>query len=107
MKAIRYHAPEDLRLDDIPEPSVGPKQVKVKVNPKSLLVLKCHTDPHSIRSHGNFIVSYGMVVMITKTTMCLIGAVVSSRLCCRDVPCTIANIQFQFAVPTCTYTVAT
>ncbi|KAI0634582.1 chaperonin 10-like protein [Trametes polyzona] len=31
MKAIRYHGPEDVRLDDIPEPKVGPRQVKVKV----------------------------------------------------------------------------
>lgn len=31
MKAIRYHGPKDLRLEDIPEPVVGPGQVKVKV----------------------------------------------------------------------------
>ncbi|KAI0329792.1 L-threonine 3-dehydrogenase [Cubamyces sp. BRFM 1775] len=31
MKAIRYYGPEDLRLDNIPEPPVGPTQVKVKV----------------------------------------------------------------------------
>ncbi|RPD75903.1 alcohol dehydrogenase GroES domain protein [Lentinus tigrinus ALCF2SS1-7] len=31
MKAIRYYGPGDIRLDDIPEPTVGPKQVKIKV----------------------------------------------------------------------------
>ncbi|KAI0357733.1 hypothetical protein OH77DRAFT_1293486 [Trametes cingulata] len=32
MRAIRYHGPEDVRLDNIPEPIVGPKQVKIKGN---------------------------------------------------------------------------
>ena len=31
MKALRWHAQRDLRLDDIPEPSAGPNQAKVKV----------------------------------------------------------------------------
>ncbi len=32
MKAIRYYGPKDLRLEDIPEPVVGPGQVKIKVS---------------------------------------------------------------------------
>ena len=31
MKAIRYYGPGDMRLEDIPEPITGEKQVKVKV----------------------------------------------------------------------------
>lgn len=30
MKAVRFHAKEDLRFEDIPEPVCGPGQVKVK-----------------------------------------------------------------------------
>lgn len=30
MKAVRFHGKEDLRFEDIPEPLVGPGQVKVK-----------------------------------------------------------------------------
>jgi len=32
MKALRWYAKEDLRYEDVPEPSPGPRQVKVKVN---------------------------------------------------------------------------
>ncbi|MES8308108.1 alcohol dehydrogenase, partial [Cutibacterium acnes] len=32
MKAIRFHAPEDVRLEDIPEPECGPKEIKIKVH---------------------------------------------------------------------------
>lgn len=31
MKAIRYYGPKDLRFEHIPEPVVGPGQVKIKV----------------------------------------------------------------------------
>ncbi|KAI8988992.1 hypothetical protein BD414DRAFT_485614 [Trametes punicea] len=31
MRAIRFYGPHDVRLDDIPEPILGPGQVKVKV----------------------------------------------------------------------------
>lgn len=30
MKAVRFHGKEDLRFEDIPEPTCGPGQVKVK-----------------------------------------------------------------------------
>ena len=33
MRAIRYYGPGDVRLDEIPEPHVGEKQVKIKVCP--------------------------------------------------------------------------
>ena len=33
MRAIRYYGPGDMRLEDVPEPIAGPKQVKVKVSP--------------------------------------------------------------------------
>ena len=31
MKAIQYYGPGDIRLEEIPEPAVGPGQVKIKV----------------------------------------------------------------------------
>ena len=31
MKAARFHGPGDIRIDDVPEPTVGPGQVKVDV----------------------------------------------------------------------------
>lgn len=31
MKALRFHAPEDVRLEDVPEPECGPDQIKIKV----------------------------------------------------------------------------
>ncbi len=31
MKALRYHAPEDVRLEEVPEPACGPDQVKLRV----------------------------------------------------------------------------
>jgi len=31
MKALRFHAPEDVRLEDIPEPDCGPDQIKIRV----------------------------------------------------------------------------
>jgi L-iditol 2-dehydrogenase len=31
MKALRFYAPMDLRVEDIPEPTCGPKEVKIKV----------------------------------------------------------------------------
>ena len=33
MRAIRYYGPGDVRLDEIPEPQVGARQVKIKVGP--------------------------------------------------------------------------
>lgn len=31
MKALRYHAPGDVRIEDIPEPVCGPEEVKIRV----------------------------------------------------------------------------
>lgn len=31
MKALRFHAPEDVRLEDVPEPTCGPREVKLRV----------------------------------------------------------------------------
>ncbi|MEO9322171.1 zinc-dependent dehydrogenase [Nocardioides sp. C4-1] len=31
MKALRFYAPEDVRLEDVPEPTCGPDEVKLKV----------------------------------------------------------------------------
>ncbi|KLI09647.1 alcohol dehydrogenase [Mycolicibacterium conceptionense] len=31
MKALRYYAPEDVRLEDVPEPQCGPGEVKIRV----------------------------------------------------------------------------
>ena len=31
MKALRFYAPEDVRLEDVPEPECGPGEVKIAV----------------------------------------------------------------------------
>ena len=31
MKALRFYAPEDVRLEDVPEPECGPREVKIRV----------------------------------------------------------------------------
>ena len=31
MKALRFYAPEDVRLEDVPEPTCGPDEVKIRV----------------------------------------------------------------------------
>ena len=36
MKAMRYYGPGDIRLDNIPEPTVGAGQVKIKVSPVTI-----------------------------------------------------------------------
>lgn len=40
MKALRFYAPEDVRLEDVPEPECGPDEVKLKVKACST----CGTD---------------------------------------------------------------
>lgn len=32
MKAARYYGKEDIRIEEIPEPPCGPKQIKVSFN---------------------------------------------------------------------------
>ncbi|OJT03695.1 (R,R)-butanediol dehydrogenase [Trametes pubescens] len=48
MKAIRYYGPKDLRLEDIPEPVVGPGQVKVKIAWCGICGTDLHMYQHSI-----------------------------------------------------------
>lgn len=48
MKALRFHAPEDVRLEDIPEPGCGPAEVKIKVRNCST----CGTDV-KIKTNGH------------------------------------------------------
>ena len=55
MKALRFYAPEDVRLEDIPEPVCGPDEVKIKVKNCST----CGTDV-KILHNGH--------VNITRTT---------------------------------------
>ncbi|KAI0752576.1 alcohol dehydrogenase GroES domain protein [Daedaleopsis nitida] len=43
MRAIRYYGPGDIRLDDIPEPIAGEKQIKIKVAWNGI----CGSDLHS------------------------------------------------------------
>ena len=31
MKALRFYAPEDVRLEDVPEPECGPEEIKLRV----------------------------------------------------------------------------
>lgn len=48
MKALRYYAPKDVRLEDVPEPLCGPAEVKIRVRNCST----CGTDV-KIRNNGH------------------------------------------------------
>ncbi|MHA6511499.1 zinc-dependent dehydrogenase [Tessaracoccus sp. Z1128] len=48
MKALRFHAPGDVRLEDVPEPDCGPEEVKIRVRNCST----CGTDV-KIRANGH------------------------------------------------------
>jgi len=48
MKALRFYAPGDVRLEDVPEPTCGPREVKIKVKNCST----CGTDV-KIRNNGH------------------------------------------------------
>jgi len=48
MLVVRYYAPEDVRIEDIPEPEPGPREVKVRVRANSI----CGTDA-KIFHHGH------------------------------------------------------
>ena len=48
MKALRFYAPDDLRLEDVPEPECGPDEVKMRVRNCST----CGTDV-KIRHNGH------------------------------------------------------
>lgn len=54
MRAARIHGPEDIRVDDIEEPTVGPNEVKVKVAFNGI----CGTDLHEYY-HGPRLVPVG------------------------------------------------
>ena len=56
MKALRFHAPGDVRLEDVPEPTCGPREVKIRVRNCST----CGTDV-KIRANGH--------VNITRVTI--------------------------------------
>lgn len=51
MKAAVWYAKEDIRIEDVPEPAVGPGEVKVKINTCGI----CGSDLHEFRS-GPFII---------------------------------------------------
>ena len=48
MKALRFYAPEDVRVEDVPEPECGPREVKIKVRNCST----CGTDV-KIKKNGH------------------------------------------------------
>lgn len=56
MKALRYHAPGDVRVEDVPEPVCGPDEIKIRVRNCST----CGTDV-KIRANGH--------VNITRVTI--------------------------------------
>ena len=51
MKALRWHGREDMRYEDVPEPSPGPGQVKIKVHFTGI----CGTDWHEYKFGPIFI----------------------------------------------------
>ena len=55
MKALRFHAAKDLRIEDVPEPSVQPGTVKVKVDWCGI----CGTDLHEYKDGPIFCPSPG------------------------------------------------
>lgn len=52
MKVVRFHAPGDVRIEEIPEPSAGPGQVKIRVHNCST----CGTDVKILRFGHHHIV---------------------------------------------------
>ncbi|MFW0789729.1 zinc-dependent dehydrogenase [Gordonia sp. CPCC 205333] len=46
MKALRFYAPEDVRLEDVPEPTCGPGEVKIRVR-------NCSTCGTDVKIFGN------------------------------------------------------
>ena len=61
MKAARFHGPGDIRIDDVPEPQVGPGQVKVDVEWCGI----CGTDLHEYLEGPIFIPPKGSPHPIT------------------------------------------
>ncbi|KAJ8113281.1 hypothetical protein ONZ43_g5188 [Nemania bipapillata] len=56
MRALRYHGPMDLRLDDLPEPKCGPTQVKIR----PAFVGICGTDLHEYHTQ-TFVPKHALV----------------------------------------------
>ena len=61
MRAARFHGPGDIRIDDVPEPQVGPGQVKVDVDWCGI----CGTDLHEYLEGPIFIPPKGSPHPIT------------------------------------------
>lgn len=51
MKALRWHGKEDMRYEDVPEPSPGPQQMKVKIHLTGI----CGSDLNEYRSGPCFV----------------------------------------------------
>jgi (R,R)-butanediol dehydrogenase / meso-butanediol dehydrogenase / diacetyl reductase len=65
MKAARFHGPGDIRIDDVPEPTVGPGQVKVDVEWCGI----CGTDLHEYLEGPIFIPPKGSPHLLTGQEM--------------------------------------
>ena len=65
MKAARFHGPGDIRIDDVPEPTVGPGQVKVDVEWCGI----CGTDLHEYLEGPIFIPPKGSPHPLTGQEM--------------------------------------
>ena len=65
MKAARFHGPGDIRIDDVPEPTVGPGQVKVDVEWCGI----CGTDLHEYLEGPIFIPPKGSPHPLTGEEM--------------------------------------
>ncbi|MDN5859191.1 MAG: 2,3-butanediol dehydrogenase [Pseudonocardia sp.] len=65
MKAARFHGPGDIRIDDMPEPQVGPGQVEVSVDWCGI----CGTDLHEYLEGPIFIPPAGSPHPITGETL--------------------------------------
>ncbi|KAI1150297.1 dehydrogenase [Nemania diffusa] len=63
MRALRYHGPKDLRLDDLPEPKCGPAQVKIR----PAFVGICGSDLHEYHTQ-TFVPKHGAPHALTNET---------------------------------------
>jgi D-arabinitol dehydrogenase (NADP+) len=55
MKAVRYEAPGNMAVTDVPMPTVGPLDVRIKIHQSGV----CGTDPQL--HHGTFIGTYPLI----------------------------------------------
>ena len=90
MKALRFYAPEDVRLVDVPEPECGPREVKIKVRNCST----CGTDV-KIKKNGHVNITGETTLghevageVVEVGTEALGGFAVGDRVqCIAAVPC--------------------